>query len=91
MGNAAIEAKKAKPGRKTFASAKDEVAYLEQKLREARERAKKEEATRVEKNRKAIAELLRAERLDEVSIGAWKNAIDAIKQALSAKTSTDTK
>ena len=82
MEIAATEQRK-KPGRRKAGSLEEEIAAQEEKLRRLREKKRREDAARLERNRKAILELIRAERLDTVDAEKWRAALPAIKRVLS--------
>jgi Spy/CpxP family protein refolding chaperone len=60
----------------------DEISAQREKLKKLEERKRDQERKEKEKNTKAVAELIKTEKLDSVSSEMWKAAMPAIKAAL---------
>lgn len=69
----------ARRGRRPAVGIDEQIADAERKLLELKERKRSEEKANAEKNRKAISELIKGERLDTVDVEEWKRRIPKIK------------
>ncbi|WP_193727070.1 hypothetical protein [Burkholderia sp. BE17] len=70
----------AKPrGRRPAASLAERIAEAERHLAGLREQQKREEKENLEKNRKAILDLFRSERLDVIPVERWKELVPQLK------------
>lgn len=70
----------AKPrGRRPAASLAERIAEAERNLASLREQQKREEKENLEKNRKAILDLFRSERLDAIPVERWKELVPQLK------------
>lgn len=79
----------AKPGRPSR-SIDEEIAAAQERLEALRARKREQERQEREKNQKAIAALIRAEGLDDVSSDVWKAALPQIRKALESNTTAAT-
>ncbi|CAM2198451.1 Mobilization protein (plasmid) [Paraburkholderia kururiensis] len=69
-------------GRRRALSTAEKIADMEKQLAALREQARREERENVEKNRKAIFELFRSERLDVIGVDEWKKVVPQVKALL---------
>jgi len=65
-------------------SLEEQIAKHEKKLRELKEQAREQDRKAKEKNIRAVNELIRAEKLDQISADVWRSALPQIKSALGA-------
>lgn len=76
-------------GRRPAASVVERIAEAEKLLATLREQQRRESKESLEKNRKSILDLLRAERLDLIGVDDWKKAMPRIKSLLGVNESPD--
>ena len=70
-------------------STAEKIADMEKQLAALREQARREERENVEKNRKAIFDLFKSERLDVIGVDEWKKVVPQVKALLGVKASGD--
>ena len=63
----------------------DEIAALQEKLARLQEQKREKERKDLERNQKAIATMLRNEKLDTVPIDRWTSALPALRKLLKAE------
>lgn len=73
------QTKAVRRGRRPAVGIDEQIADAEKKLQELKDRKRQEERANAEKNRKAIGELLKGERLDSVDVEDWKKHMPKIK------------
>ena len=73
---------KKRAGRRPAASIDEQIAEAARRLEELREKKKAEDRATIEKNRKAIGDLIRSERLDGVDVEDWRRALPKLKALL---------
>lgn len=78
-------------GRRPAASVAERIAEAERLLATLREQQRRESKESLEKNRKAILDLFKAERLDLIGVDEWKKAMPRIKSLLGVTESRDAK
>ncbi|KWK68740.1 MULTISPECIES: hypothetical protein [Burkholderia] len=66
-------------GRRPAASIAEKIAEAERNLANLRELQKREEKENLEKNRKAILDLFKSERLDAIPVERWKELVPQLK------------
>jgi hypothetical protein len=76
-------------GRRPAASIAERIAKAEKELVALREMQRREERENLEKNRKAILDLFKAERLDIVAIEDWKRVVPQLRALVGAETAND--
>ncbi|WP_454875160.1 hypothetical protein [Paraburkholderia xenovorans] len=76
-------------GRRPALSTAEKIADMEKQLAALREQARREERENVEKNRKAIFDLFKSERLDVIGVDEWKKVVPQVKALLGVKASGD--
>lgn len=76
-------------GRRRALSTAEKIADMEKQLAALRELARREERENVEKNRKAIFDLFRSERLDVIGVEEWKKVVPQVKALLGVQVTGD--
>jgi Spy/CpxP family protein refolding chaperone len=76
------QATERKKGGRPSRSTEEEIEVTRTKLRELEEKQRREAKAKAEKNSKAVGELLRAHKLDQVSIERWKARLSEIATVL---------
>lgn len=74
-------------GRRPALSTAEKIADMEKQLAALRDLARREERENVEKNRKAIFDLFKSERLDVIAVDDWKKVMPKIKALLGVQVS----
>ncbi len=67
---------------RTPKSIDDEIAKAKEKLRRLEEQRRESVRKAAERNERAIVELMRAEKLNEIPVEQWKAAMGALRAAL---------
>jgi hypothetical protein len=66
-------------GRRPAASIVEKIAETEKLLAQLKEQARREERENLDKNRKAISDLFKAERLDTIDVEQWREVVPRLK------------
>lgn len=66
-------------GRRPAVSISERIAEAEKHLATLKEQARREERENLEKNRKAISDLFKTERLDTVDVEQWRKVLPKLK------------
>ncbi|ANB78006.1 hypothetical protein AYM40_37215 (plasmid) [Paraburkholderia phytofirmans OLGA172] len=83
------EAPKKPRGRRPAASITEKIAETEKLLASLREQARREERENLDKNRKAISDLLKSERLDTIDVEVWRNVVPQLKALVGLAASSE--
>lgn len=78
-------AEKKPRGRRPAASIAERIADAEKHLATLKEQQRREERENVEKNRKAILDLFKAERLDLIPVEDWKKVMPQLRALVGAE------
>ena len=66
-------------GRRPAASIVEKIAETEKLLAQLKEQARREERENLDKNRKAISDLFKVERLDTIDVEEWRKVVPRLK------------
>ncbi|CAE6842512.1 hypothetical protein [Paraburkholderia aspalathi] len=66
-------------GRRPAVSIGEKIAEAERLLAQLKEQARHEEKANLEKNRKAISDLFKSERLDTIDVEEWRKVVPQVK------------
>jgi hypothetical protein len=76
-------------GRRAGVSIDEQIAETQKRLEALKEKKRLEERAALEKNRKAIGDLFKAERLDTVDVEVWRSVLPKVKELLGLKAESD--
>ena len=79
-----VNSEKKPRGRRPAVSIAERIAETEKLLASLREQQRREERENVEKNRKAILDLFKAERLDLIPVDEWKKVVPQLRALVGA-------
>lgn len=74
--------KQARPEKSQVGSIEDEIARTEERLKKLKEKQREDLRKKMEKNQRAVAELIKKHKLDQVSIETWESKVADIQRAL---------
>lgn len=83
------ESAKKPRGRRPGVSITEKIAEAEKLLATLKEQARREERETLEKNRKAISDLFRSERLDTIEVEVWRHVVPQLKALVGLVAASD--
>jgi hypothetical protein len=76
-------------GRRPAVSINEKIAEAEKHLQQLKEQARREERENLDKNRKAISDLFKSERLDTIDVEQWRKVLPKLRSLVGLATSSD--